>query len=96
MTSSRLTPIVMRRQRGKPLPPNTVYVGRPTVYGNPFVIGKDGDREQVIERFAYWISRAEQVDLVNRVRRELAGKNLACWCAPERCHADVLLRIAND
>ncbi|MEV4416143.1 DUF4326 domain-containing protein [Catellatospora sp. NPDC049609] len=35
-------------------------------------------------------------ELVARIRTELAGRLLACWCAPgEPCHADVLLEIAN-
>ena len=34
---------------------------------------------------------------IEEIRRELRGKNLACWCPLDQpCHADVLLRIAND
>lgn len=68
-----------------------VYVGRPSKWGNPFVIGRDGTREQVIEKYRHTLTPAQ----VEAARRELRGKNLVCWCAPLPCHADVLLEIAN-
>jgi hypothetical protein len=72
-------------------PKDAIYVGRPSKWGNPFVIGKDGTREEVIARYREWIAyRApETFD-------ELRGKDLVCWCAPKACHADVLLEIANS
>ena len=69
-----------------------VYVGRPSPFGNPFVIGRDGDRTAVILRYRTWL--LAQPALVERVRRELAGKVLGCWCAPLPCHGDVLADIA--
>ena len=70
-----------------------VYVGRPTQWGNPFRIGKDGNREQVIDRYRLWIST--QPRLLKQLE-VLRGKDLVCWCAPEKCHADVLLALANN
>lgn len=87
-------PKVIRRQRGVALPEGSVYVGRPTVYGNPFVIGKDGSRARVVQLYREWMTY--QPGLRERARRELRGKDLVCWCAPEACHADVLLEIANS
>lgn len=75
------------------IPADAVYVGRPSVFGNPFVIGVDGDRDEVIEKFMAYLS--QHPDLQFRVQTELAGKDLVCWCAPKPCHADVLLEIAN-
>jgi hypothetical protein len=69
-----------------------VYVDRPSPFGNPFVIGRDGDRTAVILRYRTWL--LAQPALVERVRRELAGKMLGCWCAPLPCHGDVLADIA--
>ena len=69
-----------------------VYVGRPSPFGNPFVIGRDGDRTAVILRYRTWL--LAQPALVERVRRELAAKVLGCWCAPLPCHGDVLADIA--
>ena len=61
-----------------------VYVGRPSPWGNPFVIGRDGTREQVIER--YRLEVLPYLDL-----QPLVGRDLVCWCSPLPCHADVLL-----
>ena len=69
-----------------------VYVGRPSKWGNPFTIGRDGTRAQVIAKYRAWI--LTQPDLVEAARRELRGKVLACWCAPLACHAEVLAEIA--
>jgi hypothetical protein len=69
-----------------------VYVGRPTKWGNPFVIGKDGNRDQVIAKYEAWIKTRPEL---MRALPELKGKVLACWCAPEACHGDVLAKLAN-
>lgn len=71
-----------------------VYIGRPSVFGNPFVIGKDGSREEVVAKYEQWL--LGQPELVAKVKAELKGKVLACWCAPLACHGDVLVRIANE
>ncbi len=65
-----------------------IYVGRGTPWGNPFVLGRDGDRNAVCDRF-------ERETLPTLDVSELKGKDLVCWCAPLRCHADALLREAN-
>lgn len=71
-----------------------VYIGRPSKFGNPFVIGQHGDRAQVIKRFEEWL--LNQPRLIEAAKQELRGKNLVCWCAPLACHGDVLIRIANS
>jgi hypothetical protein len=73
-----------------------VYVGRPTKYGNPFQIGIDGDRDEVIEKFRTWIMQPEHKWLRNDARRELRGKRIACWCHPQQCHGDILAEIAES
>ena len=73
---------------------NGVYIGRPSKFGSPFVIGKHGNRAQVTERFEVWLRG--QPALVEAAKRELRGKSLVCWCAPLACHGDVLMRIANE
>jgi hypothetical protein len=83
---------VLNKREG--VPPGSVYVGRPTKWGNPFVIGRDGDRSEVIARFEQYL--LDRPELVEAARRELRGKSLVCWCAPLACHADVLIRVAND
>jgi hypothetical protein len=74
--------------------PYDVYIGRPGPWGNPFVLGRDGSREEVLAKYERWL--LAQPDLLERARAELRGKVLGCWCAPQPCHGDVLGRIANE
>jgi hypothetical protein len=85
--------VLNARQVGKQSTPGRVYVGRPSQWGNPFVIGRDGSRDDVIAKYRAWIVR--QPALITALH-ELRGKDLICWCAPERCHADVLAELANE
>jgi hypothetical protein len=94
--------IQRKRTRGWRMPKNTVYVGRPSKWGNPFTIGRDGDRAEVIEKFRAWLSWDRSRSWIYPDLSELRGKNLACWCpladkegSRVPCHADVLLEIAN-
>lgn len=73
--------------------PDSVYIGRPSPWGNPFVIGKDGTRAEVIAKYRDYLQKNPEFE--ERVKRELAGKNLVCFCAPKPCHGDVLLALAN-
>ena len=70
-----------------------VYVGRPSKWGNPFEIGKDGTREEVITKYKLWLF--ENYDLLSDID-ELKGKDLSCWCSPKLCHANVLMQLANE
>ena len=69
-----------------------VYIGRPSKWGNPYMIGKDGTREEVIEKYESWPFVGKS-DLRFLDLMELVGKDLVCWCAPLPCHGDVLLRL---
>lgn len=75
----------------KDAPPDAVYVGRGSPWGNPFVMRDFGDseRNRVCNRF-----EAETLPTLDLA--PLRGKNLVCFCAPKRCHADALLRAANS
>lgn len=70
------------------IPEGAIYVGRGSPWGNPFIIGVDGNRDTVIARFRDEILPTLDTSM-------LRGKNLVCWCAPKRCHADYLLEKAN-
>jgi hypothetical protein len=81
------------------VPPGAVYVGRGrgSKFGNPFEMPRDGSREEVIEKYEAWLLTAnENSTPPMRITFEdllaLRGKDLVCWCAPEVCHADVLLK----
>lgn len=68
-----------------------VRVDRRSDWGNPFKVGRDGNRATVIERFEAHYRRSP--DLQARIG-ELRGKVLLCWCHPEPCHGDFLARMA--
>ena len=70
-----------------------IYIGRPSKWGNPFKIGKDGSRDEVISKYeAYIMSHPSLIDDLP----ELLGKILGCWCKPLACHGDVLVRMIED
>ncbi len=58
---------------------------------NPYKISKDLNREQVVEKYEIYIKEKIEKGEVNL--EELRGKTLGCWCKPEACHGDVLLRL---
>lgn len=70
-----------------------VYIGRGSLWGNPFKIGADGTREEVIERFRLYLW--EQIK-AGRISKEqllgLEGKRLGCFCAPQACHGDIIVK----
>lgn len=74
------------------IPAGAVYIGRGSKWGNPFRIGVDGDRSAVIVKYERWL--VDQHHLL-RLLDELRGQNLVCFCAPQACHGDLLLRLAN-
>jgi hypothetical protein len=73
--------------------PYDVYIGRPSKWGNPFVIGKDGSREDVIEKYEEWLFANEEL---YEAIIELRGKVLGCFCSPLACHGDILAELANS
>lgn len=102
--------IQLRRTKGYRKPEGAVVVARPTKWGNPWKVGSTGwtvDPDGTVNREPHPPLTAQQAvdayrnavlndpDQVAYIRQELAGKNLACWCAAgQPCHADVLLDIA--
>jgi hypothetical protein len=73
--------------------PYDVYIGRPSKWGNPFKEGKDGTREEVIDKYERYIHG--RPDLLFDLK-ELKGKVLGCWCKPKACHGDVLVRLIEE
>jgi len=68
-----------------------IYVGRPSPLGNPFAIGRDGTREEVIEKYRAWLGTTDAaLDELIRIRAIPGDIELECWCAPAACHADVI------
>lgn len=77
----------------KSLDTQAVKVDRGTDWGNPFVMHGEQDRGRVCDLYEQYASWRLSVDPT--WLDQLKGKDLACWCAPKRCHADTLLRLAN-
>lgn len=91
--------VQLHRRKGWRLPPNTIVVARPTRWGNPFRLGEHGDAATCVRRYRAWLldnaQRGREPNPAS-VHAQLAGRDLACWCAPDQpCHADVLLEMAN-
>ncbi len=100
---------IQRSRQHKMISPNglpCVYVGRPSKFGNPFIVGQlpVGDWKGLV---ALPVTPEQAVGLYRRyfaetwrigfIREELKGKNLACWCKLSNpCHADILLQMANN
>ncbi len=70
-----------------------VLIARPSKWGNPFQIGRDGDRDRVIKMYEIHIRRCP--DLIAALP-ELVGKRLGCYCKPEACHGDVLVKLLHE
>lgn len=80
------TTVVHHRQE------HDVYIGRPSKWGNRFVIGRDGNRAEVIAKYRVWLM--QQTALLADLH-ELRGKRIGCFCAPKACHGDVLAELAD-
>ena len=69
-----------------------VYIGRGSIYGNPYKIGKDGTREEVVEKYKKYFYKRMLTDKEFRDKvHSLKGKILGCYCAPDLCHGNVIL-----
>ena len=69
-----------------------VYIGRPSIFGNPYSIGKDGTREEVIKKYTiYFYNKIQLDEEFHNAVNELKDKILGCWCKPEDCHGDIIV-----
>jgi hypothetical protein len=78
--------------------PYDVLIDRRSPWGNPFRIDAENSREEVIRRFANWVinDSSQRARWIREHVHELRGKTLACWCAPQACHGDVLAAMAEE
>lgn len=99
--------IQRKRTKGWKMPENTVYVGRPTMWGNPYEFDAKDEwnvvegRKTAVMRFISWLAvpageHMKQWNYIQNHLKDLQGKDLACWCPLDQpCHADILLARAN-
>lgn len=69
-----------------------IYIGRGSKWGNPFIIGPDGNRISVIAKYREWIMK--QTNLLEDLH-ELKDKRLGCYCKPKLCHGDALKELVD-
>lgn len=72
--------------------PYDVYIGRPSKWGNPYVIGEFGTRAECVLEYTHYLEK--NPELIASLG-ELRGKTLGCWCAPHPCHGEILMELAN-
>lgn len=89
--------IQRKRSKGWRMPKGAVYVGRPSVWGNPIEVDERG-ADYAVDQFRRYVARSAEITPTHpaNIRKALRGKHLVCWCRLDRpCHADVLLECAN-
>lgn len=91
--------IERRMRKGWRMPPDTVYVGRGSKWGNPFPFDHQRylGKAWAADAYGQWLRTSlKGMALLREHLHELKGKNLACWCKlGDPCHADLLLALAN-
>lgn len=88
-TSDNLQKMVVHCKKEK----YDIYIGRSSKWGNPFIIGQDGTREDVLKKYRIWI--LNNFTLMKDLP-ELKNKVLGCWCAPQKCHGDILIELLKE
>ena len=78
------------------IPKTAIYIGRPTKWGNPFVMTKEEERNNVCDKYIIFIMEKKNKYLREEARKELKDKDLVCYCSPKRCHGDILQKIAHS
>ena len=74
--------------------PYDVCIMRPSIYGNPYVIGRDGTREEVIEKFRrYFYERIKRDEAFLIAVIKLRDQRIGCCCAPDPCHGDIYVEF---
>jgi len=69
--------------------PGDVLIDRRSKWGNPFEIGKDGDRYTVCEKYKIWVNKQFHEGKLN-INELLNAKRIGCWCVPKQCHGHYL------
>lgn len=95
---------ILNKHHGIAEDDRTIYVGRPSALGNPLTINDRWDRDFVVAQYKKWIylkiqEQNEKVinalDHIANLVLDDSGKpvNLLCWCAPKKCHAEVIREV---
>jgi len=72
------------------------YPPQNSEWHNPFKISKDMTRDQCLRKYKkYLIEKLKDNECLERFKK-LRGKNLGCWCKPEKCHGDIIIKLLDD
>ena len=71
---------------------NYVFIGRGSPFGNSYIIGKDGNRDEVIKKYERDFYKKIKNERFRRQVLALKGKKLGCFCKPEKCHGDIIVK----
>jgi len=80
-----------------------IYIGRPSLLGNPFIVGRNGSLDEVMRKYEEYLLAALRsskriaaaFEKIKEAARE-GDVNLICWCAPKRCHGNIIKRIVEE
>lgn len=73
------------------------YPEKDSIFANPFKIGKDGDRNEVIDKYQkFLLDKIKNEKVYKDEFLKLKGKTLGCWCKPDNCHGDVIIKLLNE
>jgi len=71
----------------------TRYPNKDSIWANPYKINKESNRNYVLEKYENYITeKLKNPEMVKELMK-LKGKNLGCWCNPENCHGDILVKL---
>ncbi len=83
--------MTLYNKRHGAIPTDAVWIDRKTKWGNPFVIGRDGTRDDVIAKYKHYLHHDPRAQHLRDSIDELVDQDLICWCAPSPCHGDVII-----
>lgn len=96
--------VVSKRSLSPELGWSDIYVGRPSPLGNPFQMNTEAERDSVVAQYRKWLwaqiqdgSASAGYELIAIARRVKKGEQirLVCFCAPRKCHADIIVNAIN-
>ena len=94
---------VVNKKTHRPTPQD-VYIGRPSILGNPYThlmnislgLVRVDTRDQAVEYYEEWLRKCVNLqikEILGALREIKEDSNLVCWCAPQRCHGDVIMKV---
>lgn len=67
------------------------YIGRPSIFGNPFWLKSEAQRDHVVDSYEAWARN--QPKILEAIKALPEDAVLGCYCAPKRCHGDVIVKL---